>query len=566
MSQCCARIKTASRRAVKGMKTSWKSILAVTLLLLLPSTVAGEAGGDADLRFNLDTFALMSDDDLTISLNYSQFSSLEEVHTLTLKISDRGGAAGDVLLRTDWMASNDSTLEEVISVTSFWEGGREHTLTLELVDSGGVVLTSLSEHFVVFDKGESLNPRRLVVFGDSLSDQGNVAAFTPYIPSPPYWEGRITNGPVWVEWVGQEFGITMARGVGSLEGTNRAWGGAEAGEGLYQGVVMNAGPQIADYLANHEVADDDLFAIWIGGNNFLHGATVPQSVVDLIIGHVETLAEAGATHIVVSNLPDMDVTPYYNGLSEEEAAETRARTALYNSQLEHDVIAANARLDAVVQFVNISKLFDDVTSNPEYYHITEISDALCEFEGEMCIESPDSVPLSDGHLFFDSVHPTAATHEILGKAIYEAIASDDFDGDGVTLTADACLNTPLGAVVDERGCAEGELDDDADGILNRRDICPDSPISSEDVNESGCTKEEVDSQKFECDDGEYIGPSLVDDGKKDCLDGSDERIIATVQSDPLPATTMAALVFLLISAAIIHRRNNASMYRPKPPQ
>src|SRR5262245_37490212 len=47
--------------------------------------------------------------------------------------------------------------------------------------------------------------REVVVFGDSLSDTGNVFTVTEpvlaeAIPvSPPYFQGRFSNGPVWVE-------------------------------------------------------------------------------------------------------------------------------------------------------------------------------------------------------------------------------------------------------------------------------------------------------------------------------------------------------------------------------
>ena len=41
----------------------------------------------------------------------------------------------------------------------------------------------------------------MYVFGDSLSDNGNLFDMTGGLapPSPPYFDGRFPNGPVWVE-------------------------------------------------------------------------------------------------------------------------------------------------------------------------------------------------------------------------------------------------------------------------------------------------------------------------------------------------------------------------------
>jgi len=43
---------------------------------------------------------------------------------------------------------------------------------------------------------------RLVVFGDSLSDNGNLYAVSGQPVSPPYFQGRFSNGPVFTELLG----------------------------------------------------------------------------------------------------------------------------------------------------------------------------------------------------------------------------------------------------------------------------------------------------------------------------------------------------------------------------
>lgn len=543
-----------------GKKSGWIGLL--VMLLVVPSTmVIGEnhEAGDG-LTLTSEELVLTTQESLNMSLNFSGFSDSAAVELVQLEIRAGAPELGEILLEATESIANISnfTVDFSEPTDSFWDGSRQYSATINLLNSEGEIIASIDEYFAVFEQSGALNPSKFVVFGDSLSDQGNVAAFTGYIKSPPYWGGRISNGPVWVEWTGAGFGITMERGIGDLlNGTNRAWGGAAAGEGYYQGVVMNAGPQIEDYLRNNDVSDSDLFAIWIGGNNFLQGATETQYVVDLIIGHLETLDAAGATRIIVMNLPNMDITPYYSELTIEEVNDAIEGGARYNSQLRHDVIAVNARTNAVIQLVEINKMFDEMADSPEYYHITEIAKPVCEFEGELCVGSPDSTPPSDGHLFFDSVHPTELAHKILGKAIHEIISTADYDADGVGIEADLCPNTPSNSTVNTDGCAQSESDDDRDGIMNDVDQCTDTPASASEIDDYGCAvivQEVID--EFQCENGDMISNSSVMDGNVDCADGSDENALQSTTKKGVPAIGIFGILFAVTSALIAIRRPN----------
>src|SRR5262249_42011574 len=71
----------------------------------------------------------------------------------------------------------------------------------------------------------------VVVFGDSISDTGNVFLFTDGVAAgPPYFEGRFSNGPVWVEVLAQGLGLP-APAPSLSGGTNSAWGRAQTGPG-----------------------------------------------------------------------------------------------------------------------------------------------------------------------------------------------------------------------------------------------------------------------------------------------------------------------------------------------
>src|SRR6266404_1973870 len=64
------------------------------------------------------------------------------------------------------------------------------------------------------------------VFGDSYCDVGNIyAATNGAIPlSPPYFHGRFSNGPIWIEHVAGVWGLPMTASL--LGGTDYAFGGA----------------------------------------------------------------------------------------------------------------------------------------------------------------------------------------------------------------------------------------------------------------------------------------------------------------------------------------------------
>ena len=58
---------------------------------------------------------------------------------------------------------------------------------------------------------------RLVVFGDSLSDPGNLKQRLMLFPASPYWLGRFSNGPIWPEHLAKKTGIVVQ---------NHSFGGA----------------------------------------------------------------------------------------------------------------------------------------------------------------------------------------------------------------------------------------------------------------------------------------------------------------------------------------------------
>src|SRR5690606_31407064 len=107
---------------------------------------------------------------------------------------------------------------------------------------------------------------RLVVFGDSLSDNGNLYAVTGGTNpvSPPYYQGRFSNGPVFTELLGFNAGRYTA-GAPVTGSVNYAFGGARTDNAANPPGMRN---QLLAYLGGGGTfGDNDLVSILGGANN-----------------------------------------------------------------------------------------------------------------------------------------------------------------------------------------------------------------------------------------------------------------------------------------------------------
>src|SRR3954470_1779629 len=150
---------------------------------------------------------------------------------------------------------------------------------------------------------------RVVVFGDSLSDTGNVRARTSAKSSGAidypshtfnYDNGRFTNDTdtdpashtylgVWHEQLARSF-LGLPAASNSLGGgLNYAFGGATTMDGTHEEVAVSTplgdvtitiddmGKQMDDYLASHVIDPAALYIVW-GGSNDIRNDDTPANV------------------------------------------------------------------------------------------------------------------------------------------------------------------------------------------------------------------------------------------------------------------------------------------------
>ncbi|KAG0149096.1 hypothetical protein CROQUDRAFT_721365 [Cronartium quercuum f. sp. fusiforme G11] len=116
----------------------------------------------------------------------------------------------------------------------------------------------------------------VVVFGASDCDDAHPRSskYNNTLRGPPYWKGRFTNGPVFVEYLAQ--GILSGKNINLLD---YAYGGATISNNLVEVAVPDTGDQTHNYLRDVEQnlvktvgrdgSDRVLHIFWIGTNDVI---------------------------------------------------------------------------------------------------------------------------------------------------------------------------------------------------------------------------------------------------------------------------------------------------------
>ncbi|MEP0856971.1 SGNH/GDSL hydrolase family protein [Trichocoleus sp. DQ-U1] len=299
----------------------------------------------------------------------------------------------------------------------------------------------LATGFVLFSfllplKAVAASFDRIYVFGDSLSDTGNVSnltgGFSPQ--SPPYYQGRFSNGPIWVDALANKLGLApalvteLAGGANSSNGINFAFGGATSGTKNVAGPLPGLQTEIDFFKSGLAVtkqpADSEaLYIVWAGGNDYLGGGvTDPTEPVKNISAAVTSLFKIGARNFLVANLPDLGKAPV--GLSGGIAVSNGLNqlTEFHNSGLSYSLGELSKSLDGIkLKSLDINSLFNNVIANKEKFGFTNVTDScLTNYEGpqdstyDIC-DNPDS------YLFWDNIHPTAAGHKLVADLAFAAL-------------------------------------------------------------------------------------------------------------------------------------------------
>ncbi|KAI9003250.1 hypothetical protein BC832DRAFT_99266 [Gaertneriomyces semiglobifer] len=251
------------------------------------------------------------------------------------------------------------------------------------------------------------NPRTVVAFGDSLSDTGNSFKGTQGAdpPAPLYFQGRYSNGPVWVEHFAKTLGLRLDSRAFGGSGVDSIMAPTEAPFGEKRPALPGLLQQVASFLGRPlgAVPPNTLITVWSGSNDYFRQRAdiTPQMVVDRTAASLAMLIARGYNNLVVWNLPASPAIPdaEHNALLAKAVASLRAANRnvkileMDANKVLADAVAA--RFAATGGNINL-----DVTAGcvDKFANPPKTCDDPAKF------------------ITFDGIHPEAKVHELIGAA------------------------------------------------------------------------------------------------------------------------------------------------------
>jgi phospholipase/lecithinase/hemolysin len=256
----------------------------------------------------------------------------------------------------------------------------------------------------------------MVVFGDSLSDNGNLYTVI-HLPVPPTYDlGRSTDGVttypassisgLWEEQLAPSLGLAVPQpDLVNTVNLNFAFAGAETGAFANSA----SGPygmaaQVQRYLDEKPAGIATAVHIFWGGTNDVFDYPDPlsaeKSAVANISSQIGSVARAGGRYFVWLNLFPLELTPRGAGNAAIKAACANFATDM--PQAIADLQASNPGITIVP--VDVYSLFKQITQAPAGYGFTNVT------------TQAQSFPVNpDEYLFWDYLHPTTRTHQVIAN-------------------------------------------------------------------------------------------------------------------------------------------------------
>jgi len=249
----------------------------------------------------------------------------------------------------------------------------------------------------------------LYAFGDSLSDTGR----NPAEPAQSYFNGRYSNGPLWVEYLCTNLGLPYNAA------NNFAVSGSVTSDLLSQ----------IDGLTASSNLQSALFTIQSGGNDFLHnsslgtndpawGSVVSNAVVNFT-NAISVLYTKGAREILVANLSSIGQVPFFNGFPTNYRVYVDSKVAAFNSQLTSAMTNVMQHSTGLrIYLADFNRKSSDILSAPASFGFTASTNGALQ---DPALADKSFTGPGANYVFWDPVHPTTKGHALLAAVAFQCV-------------------------------------------------------------------------------------------------------------------------------------------------
>ena len=203
---------------------------------------------------------------------------------------------------------------------------------------------------------------------------------------------------------------------------------------------------------DNDFLEDSLSILWIGANDYLRFIDDDPDTVDIveanfpdtaqgiqqtvsmvvevnIAGAIQDMIDVGVDNIAVFNLPDLEKTPLGRSLDNDSREALEDLTEAHNDLLLDTLDELEDDNDDVnLIHIDIDSLFDNVIADPTAYGFTNVTDNLSGINILDPMPLPPAIDDSrdpNKYLFWDSIHPTTAGHELIADFFIDELHNAD---------------------------------------------------------------------------------------------------------------------------------------------
>ncbi len=270
----------------------------------------------------------------------------------------------------------------------------------------------------------------LWVFGDSLSDPGNLYAATGgAVPPAPFYDGRVSNGPVWAEYLQADFDKA------GLPNANYAHAYANALEGvpsirpIGDPFVKDLSEQLDQFAAESVglLGNRPLATLLFGANDLFFsgipfdlGAEIGAAAANAVADGALFLKSLGVNDVLLFTLPPIDLTPSYALPLQPGAEQAKLGTEAFNTTL-LTRISGLETAGMNVLTLDLFGLFGQLVDNPTDFGVLNAT-VPCFVPLVGAFWPGCSLEVAPLFAFFDPVHPNNEIHEQIAKRVRQQVA------------------------------------------------------------------------------------------------------------------------------------------------